>query len=391
MTVAVFTFVLLLGNVLREIFALLVNRQATPGLVLKAVLLLMPYVLVFALPMGMLAAALLVFGRFSADQELTAAKAGGVSLVSLLWPVLVLSLVVSGLCAALNLELGPRTRRAYKRLLHEFGVEKLNLVLTEGRFIDEIPGCILFIHRIEGSHLRDVHFYRLDKSGRVVLRTRAPDALLEYDAVNSKLYLTLTNAAGEWRLDAKESVPLFPDLRAETPPPTPEGPMASEDNGDDPPEDAKPVSTPAPGEWATKSTRLWPLELDLASQRKTARPLKLNEMTFRQLRAEARKLEEMGVDSTPVLVKLHQQAAFSCASFGFALVGIPLGIRAHRRETTFGIALSLLLVLAYYSFVILAEALQSRPEWMPYLIFWIPNLLFQTVGGVLLWRANQRG
>lgn len=109
MAVVIFTFVLLLNEVIKEILARLVTNAITPVQTLEAFALLLPYVLSYSFPMSILAAIMLVLGRFSADQELTAVRAGGISLLTLVSPVLTLSVVLSLVCGVFNLEIAPRS------------------------------------------------------------------------------------------------------------------------------------------------------------------------------------------------------------------------------------------------------------------------------------------
>src|SRR5207244_1350714 len=112
---------------------------------------------------------LLLFGRLSADNELTAVRASGISLLALITPLLLLAVLMSGLCVWFNLKVTPESRVAYKRLILKLGIQSADLLITEDRFIDEIPGIILYLREKNGDLLKDVCVYQLEK-GQIVAR-----------------------------------------------------------------------------------------------------------------------------------------------------------------------------------------------------------------------------
>lgn len=340
-TVAVFTFVLLLGNVLKDVLDLLASPKATFGLLFRALGLLIPFVLSFSLPIGMLTAALLTFGRFSADQELTAVRAAGISLVSAVLPILVLACALCGVCAWFNCEVGPRSRVAFKGLRDSVLRDGSNLSLGEGRYL-ELGSVTLYARRIEGDRMQDVRVFAFT-NGTCYLDLFAPEAELRRDTNRFPSALSLRDAQGLVLMSG-----VWQGISAE--------------------ERIEPIANFRP---------------------RRQDPPKLSEMTLRQLLAERRTRRAEGVDTTPIEVQIHRQVAFSFACLGFTVVGIPLGIRAHRRETNVGVALALVLLLAYYGFIILGTALETRPSLMPQYILWIPNVLFQAVGAWMLRRADR--
>jgi len=370
MTVAVFTFVMLLGSVLKEILDLVVGGYVSFGLFAEAIGLLIPWVWAFSLPMGMLTATLLVFGRFSADHELTAVRASGISLVWLVSPVLLLSLAMCGLSALVNLEIAPQCRVAYVNLRAKALAELSKAQLPEGRYIKDIEGYIFHIGKNRDGALEDVTILILSDKTNVTTTIDAPRGEYLIDETTKQLRMKLFNAQSvTWSGDE----PVLVDGNLEMPP------------------------------------------IDLsARQRKSRDKPNINDMTFAQLRAElhdverrfglpaatnltrAQTLELMTKirrtrddSTTPIRVQIHRQLASSFACFGFTLLGIPLGIRVHRRETNVGFFIALILVLVYYGLLLVGMGLDRRPEFAPHLFVWLPNFLFQAVGAVLLWRANR--
>lgn len=106
--VAVLSVVLVLGNIFKQLLELLINQNAPPSLILSFIAYILPFSFTFTIPWGFQTAVLLVFGRLSAENELTAMRATGVSIARACVPVWVLAALLSGLCLWINLDVAPR-------------------------------------------------------------------------------------------------------------------------------------------------------------------------------------------------------------------------------------------------------------------------------------------
>ena len=343
LAMGVVVFAMLLWEAMRDVLSLLVSDQSGVGDMLLALALLVPFLLVFALPVGLLTSMLLVFGRFSADQELIAARANGISLNALVLPAIAIGLLFSGLSAWLNLEIAPKARVVYKQLLLKMGLEQSATLVSGGGYVDSIPGYSIYVHSATGNNMTGLIVYKFE-DGEMVQHISAERGKLRVDQENLTAELEL--------LDARVTMKFGNTSQSFT------------------------------SESVTRNLDLRPLVEE-------TRQVSLSNMTFSQLRAKIKELEEKGVETMPARVHLHRQVAWSFACFGFTLVGIPLGIRAHRRELLASVGMALILMVLYYGFIILGQTLETRPGLYPHLIVWIPNVLFQVVGTWLLFRANR--
>lgn len=430
------------------------------GGVLEALSLLIPFVISFSLPMGLLMAMLLVFGRFSADQELIAARACGVSLVSLTGPVLLLATGFSVLSAWINLEIAPRCRNQYKELVFKLAMHNSGALLAENAFITEIKDQVIYIEKKTKAageaqwELENVMLMRLDDK-EPIQRTRAPRGRLVVDEKLKRYVFTLFEARTFMRRDRMDALADPAGTGGEPPPALPSlgtnladtnAVTSTEQSRDEDPLDLGP-------QWQPMAVAESELVVPFQTLEDRVYKSKLKHLTFRELQREMKrhgKIRELDpqtgnvlihyataqpppagaeisvlrdevevgrvkiseqrsaqhlvgevvwgeprvgdrldLNTMPMRVQLNRQVSFSFACLGFTLVSIPLGIRAHRRETTVGVALAVVLVVVYYSFIILGHALESRPELRPELIVWVPALLFNLGGSWMLWRINR--
>lgn len=352
--VGLFAFVLMVGNALKDLLSYALAGQLSPEAVIKLLLLLPPYVLAYALPMGMLTGVLLVLGRMSSQHEVTAMRAAGLSLFYVARPVIILGVLGTALSLVLNFYYMPQARAAYKETLADSLRQNPLSFIVPKTFIRNFPNVILYVGHKEGLELKDFWLWQLDEQKRVKVFARADSGRFDYDEEANRLVLTLSHVSVENR-DEK-------DLESFS----------------------KPLTTGV--------SEVVPIELELDRIfGRTTRRTKLSELTYDQLRLELGKFgaPEQRLERMRVSIALHEKASSAFAVFAFALVAIPLGIKVSRAETSANLGVALVLVMIYYFLTVTATWLENTPAMRPDLLLWVPTVLFLLVGGILFRRTDR--
>ncbi len=357
--VGLFAFVLMIGNALKDLLPLM--GQLAPATAIRLVGLLVPFVVSYALPMGMLTGILLVLGRMSSDREVTALRASGVSVAWLSAPILFFALFGVVVAALINFQFMPTARLAYQReLAQAVRLNPLSFIVPR-TFIRDFSGIVIYAGEKQGSQLKDFWLWELDAQNRVRRFARADSGRLDYDERNNKLVLTLERAQAEMR-DDKD------------------------------PENFAQSRGAAAWEQATFDLPLNKLTGEQTVERK------LKWFTFPQLIEEWRRLKQPDPAMTAsqrehrrmrVQITLHEKLATAFSVLSFALIAIPLGIKVSRKETSANLGIGVALALGYYFATIVVGWFDNRPEVRPDLLMWLPNLAFQSLGFWMFYKVDR--
>jgi lipopolysaccharide export LptBFGC system permease protein LptF len=90
-----------------------------------------------------------------------------------------------------------------------------------------------------------------------------------------------------------------------------------------------------------------------------------------------------------LLEQIGKRTALSFMPLTFVLIGAPLGIIPYKSRRFYGLAVCGLLLLCYYSLLMLGESLSKKDILPPLLAMWVPNILLGIAGVAFIFRAER--
>ena len=358
--------------------------------VLEIFVLNLAWMLSLSIPMAVLVACLMSFGRLSGDQEITAVKAAGMSPLSLMRPVMLVAMLIAVLMVLFNNWVLPEANHRSVELMNAVSRKKPHVFIDEGRLITQFPDVQLWVSRIDqvSGTLYGIQVYEMERRGapRIVY---ADSATLDYVDNGATLMFKLRsgethmvdpdNPENYFRISDREMpVEMMMDVVEE-----------AKHNYDSLANYAK--ETRLSSLMATcrlvESDSIVPdssrkaIEDDVLRRSRMFPRVRAQEQGV--LRTTERLRGRMEVEEkrqAQYLVEIHKKFSTSFACFIFVLIGAPLGIMARKGGIGTGILYSLAFFVIYWICLIGGENLADRLIISPELAMWASNIIIGAFG-----------
>jgi LPS export ABC transporter permease LptF len=347
----VLSLVLVVGNIFRKLLPLLVNHDVPVEYLLSFIAYVLPFSLIFTIPWGLLTAILLVFGRLSADNELIALRSNGVSVTRVCLPLAVIALGCTALCLWLNVQVAPAAQEKLRSTIFDLATRNPMALFGSDQVIDQFPGRKIYVGKKEGNKLDNIIVFEMNQKSVPIRVTYARSGMLEADLPNKRILMHLYNARYQQR-DEKDPLDLT-KIR----------------DGINMVEGTLPIGLD---------------ELYDKAKKQPSRSALSIEQLLEQLKSENK--QQRSASRT----EINKRFSFPMSCLAFALIGVPLGVTAHRRETSIGFAMGLIVAISYFLFVIIGDTLRANPKVHPELLVWFPNVLFLVLGALLFRRLARQ-
>jgi len=442
MSLLVITFIMLMGSLVQIIA--LIFKNVSVLVIFELLAIMLPSVICYALPFSMAAATLLVYSRLSADGEITAMKATGISIFRIAAPPLALSVLVALVALPAYNNILPMAHFKQSNIIASYRHGDTGALIETGTWTP-LGKYRFFVNYKEGNMFRNITIIedrenglvrRIDAERGFVKNERAENRVLFelYDVTSEErnnertnCYLRMTAGRVDMHVDmsqvfakgqkvmtnaVREGHLTTDQLRSGIDAMVAQIPKVCSNYGKSPGQLRQDIKR-ANRIWAKlQRQKEW---RDLLKERHVSSDQANTDIVTRKLfdvyaarlstigngAGQASKLLREWYDTWPQPMhnildtrsrfntEIMKRLSYAFASIAFAMIGIPLGIRAHRSEKTIGFLICLVLIAIHYTLVIgvttFSEVYFIRPD----LLVWIPDLLFLATGAVLLWRIHK--
>jgi lipopolysaccharide export system permease protein len=305
--------------------------------------------MLFTIPLALLVSILIAMGRFSADNEITALKASGVSLLQIYYPAAVASLIAFFCAMMIGYFLVPQSNFAVKKLLFELASQNATINIKEKVFNADFKDLLVYADKIpaDGEYMENV----LISDNRI---TGEQNTIL---AKKAFLVSNPRQMSVKLRLENGSIHTVSSDFK----------------------------------KYRTVNFKSYDINLDLSTAMSafSDESKSSTEMTMTELLERMKKpgLEDAAVRE--LAIEAHKKFSIPLSCILFGLLAVPLGITHHRAVKSRGFAVGILVVAAYYLLRIGGEALVETGRLSPVIGVWTPNVIFALLGFFLFYTASK--